>query len=112
MEPGRKDFTHPETEYFLEFPAGPLSFGEMVVSDEETTLLDTPYGAVRIVTATQSVMDRLAAFLHWNDRQALDQAVMVARRQEVDWEALATWAKSEGAELQLIETVRRRASAD
>lgn len=108
---GKKDFTHSETPYFLEFPAGPLAFGEMVVSDEDATILDTPYGAVRIVTATQSVMDRLAAFLHWHDRQALDQAVMVARCQQVDWAALTNWAANEGAAPDLIEKVRTLASA-
>ena len=35
---------------------------------------------LHILTLTLCVMDRLAGFYHWNDRQNLDQAVMFARR--------------------------------
>ena len=30
------------------------------------------------MTPTDSVKDRLAAYYHWNDQQALEQAIMVA----------------------------------
>jgi phage gp37-like protein len=33
-------------------------------------------------------MDRLAAFVHWNDRQCYDQAIWVAQSQVIDWEDL------------------------
>jgi hypothetical protein len=56
----------------------------------------TAAGTIRLLTPTQCVMDRLAAYFHWNDLQSLDQAVMVASSQEVSIARLDAWAKREG----------------
>lgn len=106
---GSREFRHPETDYYLEFPPGPLAFGETVVSDDETSMLQTAFGPLRIVTPTQSVMDRMAAYVHWNDNQALDQAIMIARRQPMDWTALREWANREGVDDALIRKLSRHA---
>lgn len=42
-----------------------------------------------------TVTDRLAAFFHWNDRQSLEQALLVARAQKVDMKDIRRWSKSE-----------------
>ncbi len=55
-----------------------------------------PAGTLRIVTPTQSVMDRLAAAIAWNDAQSREQAILVAANQEIDWEELRTWFANEG----------------
>ncbi len=73
----------------------------------DTPVLQTDFGPLRVVTPTQSIMDRLAAYVHWSDRQALDQATMVARRQRVDWSALKEWARREAVDTRLIDKVRR-----
>ena len=106
--PGARQFEHPETDFYLEFPPGPLAFGETVVSDHDATTVETEFGPLRIVTPTQSVMDRLSAYVHWNDNQSLDQAVMVARTQPIDWAELREWARREGLHDILIETFKRR----
>jgi hypothetical protein len=36
--------THPNTDLFVEFPAGPLEFGSRVVQHDEIPRLDTPWG--------------------------------------------------------------------
>jgi hypothetical protein len=41
-------------------------------------------------------MDRLAAFYHWCDRQSLDQALMVAKRHDIDLKKVKSWSKKEG----------------
>lgn len=41
-------------------------------------------------------MARLAAYFHWSDQQSLDQAVMVARSRQIDWNLLKKWAAQEG----------------
>jgi hypothetical protein len=105
--PGAREFEHPESDYYVEFPPGPLAFGETVVRDGDVPVLQTDFGPLRVVTPTQSIMDRLAAYVHWNDRQALDQAIMVARRQRIDWDALEQWARSEAVDAKLIDKVRR-----
>lgn len=89
-------FTHPKTSYFLEFPAGPLAIGDQIIRD--WAKLDTEFGPIHILTPTQCVMDRLAAYYFWNDPQALDQAIMVARGHNIEIEAVYAWSTSEGHE--------------
>lgn len=82
QEKGRY-FTHPETEYFVEFPDGPLSVGEEPVTEVSEFALAT--GTLKILSATDCVKDRLCAFYFWNDLQGLEQAVLVAKSQPVDF---------------------------
>lgn len=89
-------FAHPQTAWLLEFPAGPLGFGEKIVNASGIQAIETPVGPLRVITPTYSVMDRLAAFLHWRDRQCYDQAIWVAQSQVIDWAELETWAANEG----------------
>lgn len=101
-----KDFHHPQSRYFLEFPPGPLSFGDRYINSSETTTLKTPYGFLRIITPTQCVLDRLAWFVHGNDLQARDQAVMVASRHDIDWDDVYQWAVTERIEKMVIDEIR------
>ena len=68
--------------------------------------------AIEILTPTQCVMERLAAFYHWRDRQALDQAVAVAGSQDVDIDAVRRWSNAEGQGERFAEFLRaiRRSS--
>lgn len=86
-----KDFVHSKTPLVLEFPAGPLAFGDRYVSLRDTTKLRTPYGDIRIITPTQSVMDRVCWWIFDGDPQARAQALMVASSQEIDWGYLEAW---------------------
>jgi len=104
---GGRTFDHPDSDFYVEFPPGPLAFGDTVVHDGEVSLRETDSGPLRVVTPTQCIMDRLAAYVHWSDRQALDQATMVARRQPVDWGALDAWARREGVDAEVIDKMRR-----
>ena len=88
-------FRHPNSEFYVEFPPGPPAVGNTIIT--EWTRLETAFGAIQILSPTQMVMDRLAAFIHWNDPQALDQAVLVARDNSLDWPTLEAWALKEGA---------------
>jgi len=93
----RRHFTHEDTHLFLEFPAAPLQFGNRIVNHDDVPTLQTVWGPLRVVTPTLCVMDRLAAYWHWHDRQSWDQAVMVASHHEVDFDILAAYAREEGA---------------
>lgn len=90
-------FSHPRTALFVEFPAGPLAIGDELIRATDVGEKRTATGTIRLLTPTQCVMDRLAAYFHWNDRQSLDQAVMVASSQDISLAKLAAWAKREGA---------------
>ena len=107
---GKKDLVHPNTEYCIEFPPGPLAFGDTLAVESDATVLATPFGALRIVTPTQSVMDRLAHYVAWKDNQTFDQAAMVASRCEIDWAQVERWAEREGAPASLVERLQARAA--
>lgn len=94
-------FRHPDTEFFLEFPPGPLSVGEEPIRD--ISVLEFPTGRLRLISPTDCVKDRLAAYYHWDDRQSLEQALLVARDQEIDFLEVRKWSGREG-ELGKFET--------
>jgi hypothetical protein len=87
-------FVHPDTNLFIEFPAPPLAIGNEPVTEIAEQWL--PTGILKLLTPTQCVMDRLAAFYHWNDQQARRQAAMVAARHAIDWNHVERWSRSEG----------------
>ncbi len=89
-------FSHPLVEWYVEFPPTPISFGHLHVTHERCAVIELPAGKLRIVTPTQSVMDRLAAAIAWNDAQSREQAILVAANQEIDWMELRTWFANEG----------------
>lgn len=103
-ESGRH-FIHPETEYFIEFPPGPLAIGE--AHDIQTTEMDFETGKLVLLTPTESVKDRLAWYYHTDDRQSLYHALMIAMNQPIDLEVIAAWSEKEGKGEKFIEFRRR-----
>lgn len=89
-------FDHPASEWFVEFPPGPVSFGSTYPAATEFAEIETRFGRLTIITPTQCVLDRLAAYVHWNDLPSLDQALLVARHHAVDQREIRHWAKVEG----------------
>ncbi len=87
-------FIHPESDYYVEFPSGPLAIGDEVIRD--VALLKFSTGHLRILSTTDCVKDRLAAYYHWKDLQCLDQAILVAADQYVDLEEIERWSLHEG----------------
>lgn len=94
--PRLSQFTHPKVQWYVEFPPSPLTFGNLYVNPEDCAVIELPVGKLRIITPTQSVMDRLAAAYAWKDAQSRDQAIMVAANQDIDWETLRDWFAIEG----------------
>ena len=90
----RRHFEHPDCEFFIEFPAPPVSIGSEPVRD--FLLLKTKFGSIRILTPTDCVRDRLAAYFFWDDMQSFDQALLVARGNDINMPAIREWAKREG----------------
>ena len=60
-------------------------------------------GRLRLISPTDSIKDRLAAFYHWDDKQSLEQALLVARNQEVDLLQVRYWSERE-KEMEKFET--------
>jgi hypothetical protein len=104
-----RHFRHPESSFILEFPAGPLAVGMEPVHQVDEIELTT--GVLRIVSPTDCVKDRLAAYFHWNDLQCLEQAVMVGQDNAIDMEELRRWSAQEGkaqAFSEVESTIRRQ----
>ncbi|MEJ2085622.1 MAG: hypothetical protein P8Y44_08075 [Acidobacteriota bacterium] len=99
-----RHLSHPDSEYYVEFPPGPLAIGGTIVS--EWNQLETEFGTLQILSPTQVVMDRLSAYIHWNDLPSLDQAVMVAQNHSLEWKTLQAWCAEDGA-IEQYETFRR-----
>lgn len=87
-------FEHPGMPWAVEFPSGPQMVGDQRIA--RAAELETPVGTLRLLSPTDCIKDRLAAFIYWSDKAALDQAVQVARAQSVDLAELHSWADSEG----------------
>jgi len=87
-------FKHPDAKHLVEFPPGPLTVGEEPVRQIDEMVFST--GTLRVISPTDCVKDRLAAFYHFGDRQGLMQASMVASQNQVDIEEIRRWSKGEG----------------
>lgn len=87
-------FRHPETDFFIDFPAPPIAIGNKPIYDFNEIITDERY--LKLLTPTHCVMDRLAAFYFWKDNQSLYQAVMVALKNEVNLKEIEEWSIDEG----------------
>lgn len=96
MASNSRYYEHEETQLTLEFPNGPLAVGDELLDPQNAANIKTKTGSLRLLKPTDCVKDRLAAYYHWQDRQAFMQAVGVAKDQSVDWEDLKSWHKKEG----------------
>jgi hypothetical protein len=95
-----RNFVHPDTQYSVEFPPGPIGLGrDEPVKPEGLTEIDGV--PIKMLSPTQSIMDRLSSFFHWDDRMCLDQAVWIAQQQPFDAEKVTAWAQREGKEAKL-----------
>ena len=99
-------YSHPLVEWFIEFPPAPISFGSLYVDHKDCTTIELNVGRLRLITPTQSVMDRLAAAIHWSDAQSREQAVLVATHQSIDWTLLGDWFVNEGESTEDFERFR------
>lgn len=89
-----RHFEHPDTEFFVEFPPGPLSLGEAynIRIDE----LEMETGILRVISPTDCVKDRLAWYYHYGDRQCLSQAILVSNDNQIDIDEIRNWSEREG----------------
>ena len=89
-----RHFIRKDCPFYIEFVAPPVSVGSEPVKKEKT--IKTPFGSLKLLTPTDSIKDRLAAYYHWNDPQALEQAIMVAKVQKVNLQEIRKWSEKEG----------------
>jgi hypothetical protein len=89
-----RHFEHPDSQFFVEFPTGPLAVGKEQV--KQINEIEYSTGTLRLLSPTDCVKDRLATYYYFNDRQGLEQAAMVAESHAIDVEAIKSWIDAEG----------------
>jgi hypothetical protein len=87
-------FTHPDTKHIIEFPSGPLSVGGEPIKHIREIRYAT--GILRVISPTDCVKDRLAAYYFWEDQQSLAQAVLVAIYNRINVSEIKRWSQAEG----------------
>jgi hypothetical protein len=97
---GNKLF-HPEARYYLQLVNAPPMVGRKYV--KQPFARKTPWGDIRMFSPLDCVLDRLAHFFVWNDRQCLQQAAHVAAGYDVDLGEVRRWAAGEKADPQRLQ---------
>jgi len=89
-------FKNSKTDFLVEFPPGPLAIGSEPIKDIITLEFET--GNLRLISPTECVKDRLAGFYFWNDRQCLEQAILVSSNNQINMNEIRKWSMKEGEE--------------
>ena len=87
-------FIHSDTQHIVEFPSGPLSVGGEPIKHIKEIRYAT--GILRVISPTDCVKDRLAAYYFWEDQQSLAQAVLVAIHNRINISEIKKWSQAEG----------------
>ncbi len=89
-----RSFSHEGCPYLVDFVNPPITVGHEAI--HQFGKLQTPSGSLVLLLPTDCVKDRLASFFYWDDKQALDQALLVAKAHKIDIENIKKWADIEG----------------
>lgn len=92
--PENRYFRHNESKYFLDFISPPLAVGNEPV--KEIVEIKEGNCKLKLLSPTDCVKDRLSAFYHWNDRQSLEQAILVCLDNYIDLNEVERWSHKEG----------------
>ncbi|MFH1379890.1 MAG: hypothetical protein ABII23_06390 [bacterium] len=88
-----RHYEHNACPYCIEFPPGPIALGRELPITKFNTI-----HSITLLTATDCVKDRLAAFYHWHDEQSLQQALLVAHSQKINLLEIKNWSINEKSE--------------
>lgn len=98
-------YHHSQTLYYIDFISGPPAVGQDPIESIHEVRFAT--GTIRIISPTDSVKDRLAAYYFWGDQQSLEQAILVARSVPVDLESVEAWSLRERKKAEYEEFIQR-----
>lgn len=92
MQKGRH-FIRNDCLLMIEFVNPPLSVGGERISKIDK--IKTKYGELNILSPTDCVKDRLAAYYHWGDPQSLEQALLVTKNNKINLKEIKRWSENE-----------------
>ncbi len=87
-------YINSSVKYSIDILTPPLSVGRQKIIDFNTIEID--HMVLKLLSPTDSVKDRLAAFYFWNDRQALGQAIMIQKDNEINLNDVRVWSEMGG----------------
>ena len=91
--PHNRYYHNENTIYFIEFPPGPLAIGSEIIKKANEKIY--PTGTLYLLNPTDCVKDRLAAYFYWDDLQSLNQAIAVAKNNDINFLDIEEWSKNE-----------------
>lgn len=90
-----KHFVHPQCRHIIiEFVAPPLAIGEDYRIKPKKKKINNI--VLKILSPTDCIKDRLCSFIYFRNRDALDQAVLVARHNRHSIAEIERWCRAEG----------------
>lgn len=87
-------YCHPDTDFSIEFPPGPLGIGQEYIMQVDE--IETETGCFKLLSPTDCVKDRLSWYFHANDLECLRQAMLVTSTNDIDMANIEAWSKREG----------------
>ncbi len=86
-------YINEKIDYSVEFPPGPLEIGEECCIQPVKIIINNK--SLSLLSPTDSAKDRLTGYFYGNDRQCLEQAIMICQMNKVDMVNIRKWAKQE-----------------
>lgn len=87
-------YINKRVKYSVDILSPPLSVGKQKIVDVNAIEINNM--VLKLLTPTDSIKDRLAAFYFWSDHQALMQAIMIQKNNVVDFADIEKWSDMEG----------------
>ncbi len=106
FSPKNRYFQRPDCPWLVEFVTAPVAVGKETIA--RFNRIRTPLGTIQLLRPEDSVKDRLASYFHWNDRQALQQAIDICQQcKNLDLGEVRAWAHQEGFEVKHLHFEQR-----
>ncbi len=102
-------YHHDRNIFTVEFPPGPLAVGNDLIDSYETNRRGDEI--LHVLSRTDCVRDRLAAFYFFTDRSALVAAIAVAQDGRINLDEVQRWSEREGEILRFYEFRRELLSS-
>ncbi|RLT92816.1 MAG: hypothetical protein D9N14_20195 [Ketobacter sp.] len=103
-------YVNESTDISVEFPSPPLSVGDELI--KSTTKLTIANRSIPILKVEDVVKDRIAAYIHWSDKQSLIQAAAIILKHKLKPKMFRQFCEVEGSpdDYSLLEKLCEQAS--
>jgi hypothetical protein len=91
----QRTFSNKVANFEVTFMPPPVAVGDNVV--EQPSAMKTPEGTIGLLDPTDCVRHRLSAYYRFGEADALTDAVVVAKRHDVDMDLIRRWSQWEWA---------------